>query len=387
MKTVRIEKVVYGGAGLARGEEGVVFVPGTLPGELVRIEVDGSEGGAKKGRLVEVLEPSPFRRGRQCEYEGVCGGCDWMHIVYSKQIEYKKEVFLDCLSRIGHISDPPCPEAIYAREHGYRLRAQLKLGPQGAGFYRRKSNQVVKIDRCPLLVDELNALLKDINSGKATVPAGVKSLKAVVGGNVASFPVIQGLTHGITELLVGEKRFLVNGDSFFQSNRYLLNRMGTWASPHVKGDYCLDLYGGTGFFSVMLAHRFGEGVLVESVASQVKRAEENFRLNGIGHFRAVVGDVERGAGLDALVRKRHPDCIIVDPPRPGLVRRAREWLAGVSPPTILYISCNPSTFSRDANFFVNKCGYTFHKCALFDLYPNTHHIESAAVFRKRFGDT
>lgn len=385
MKKVRIEKVVYGGAGLARGEEGVVFVPGSLPGELVRIEEDGSRGGAARGRLVEVMEPSPFRRVPRCEYEGICGGCDWLHIEYSKQLEYKREIFADCLSRIGRLSDPPCPEMIFSEEHGYRLRAQLKLGLEGAGFYRKKSNQVVRVDRCPLLVDELNALLNEINSGRAPFPQNVKSVKAVAGRRLATSPVIEGFTHDRTEVHVGDKKFLVNGDSFFQSNRFLLHRLGTWASPYVEGGYCLDLYGGTGFFSVMLADRFREGVLVESVASQVKRARENFRLNGTGNFRAVVGDVEKGIGLDALVAKKHPDCIIVDPPRPGLVRRAREWLSGVSPSTILYVSCNPSTFARDAHYFVNKCGYTFYRCALFDLYPNTHHLESAAVFRKRSG--
>ncbi|MFP4242213.1 MAG: class I SAM-dependent RNA methyltransferase [Chitinispirillaceae bacterium] len=380
---VRVEKVVYGGAGLARSDNGVVFVPDTLPGELVRIEDDGLRGGVARGRLLEVLEPSSFRRTPECGYAEDCGGCDWLFMDYPAQLRCKREMFLDGLSRIGRIDKLPSPQVISDREYGYRLRAQIKVSSRGAGFYRRKTNDVVRIDRCPLLVEELNTLLGKLNSGSVHIDSDVKSIRALAGRSVATSPVIPGLSHQCTEIQVGEKRFLVNGDSFFQANRYLLEKLGTWALPHIYGDYCLDLYGGTGFFSVMLADRFKKGVLVENVASQVKRAEENFRINGTGNFKALLGDVEKGRGMESLVRKRRPDCIIVDPPRPGLGRRVRQWLSEVLPSKILYISCNPSTFSRDAQFLTRKCGYSIDQCVLFDLYPNTHHLESAVVFSRQ----
>ncbi len=379
---VRIEKMVYGGAGLARGQNGVVFVQGSIPGELVRMEPDGFEGGVARGKLIELLESSSDRRDPPCAYFGVCGGCDLQFMEYEAQLSCKKEVFQDCLSRIGKIKHLPQTEVIADKEFGYRLRVQIKNDQNGAGFYKRKTNEIVAIRNCPLLVDNLNQLLFALNSRNADIPS-VTSIKAISGKRVvASSPVISGLTESETEIEVGKYRFSVQGDSFFQANRFLLEKLGLWAKPYLKGNFCLDLYGGTGFFSVMLSDLFEEVVLVENMADQVKAARENFHQNGLSHFRAVQADIERGSGLEAVPRKK-PDCVIVDPPRPGLGRKARTWLAGLAPDYLLYISCNPSTFARDAQFFIKECGYEITNCAIFDLYPNTHHLESAVIFHRK----
>ncbi|MDR2578007.1 MAG: methyltransferase [Chitinispirillales bacterium] len=384
MNIVKIEKLVFGGYGLGRGENGVVLIPGVAPGEVVEYEGDGSQGGAAVGRVLRVVDKSPKRRDAPCVYAGECGGCGWLHLSYDEQVRCKKEIFLDCIDRIGKFERPDDIENFTADEFGYRMRAQVKVDHQNrrAGFYRRKSNDVVRIDKCPLLVDEINDVLMKLNSGMACrVPDNFKAVKLLAGKNIASYPRIDGLTGGDTEIDVAGVKFLADGGSFFQSNRFLLETLGRWGSGFVDGGYCLDLYGGVGFFSLMLADNFDDVVLVENVAAQVKAAKRNFAVNGKNHLKAVQADVERGNGLAGLTKTRRPDCVIVDPPRPGLVKDTRKWLIDTAPAIILYVSCNPSTFARDAGALI-RCGYELRRWALFDLYPNTHHIESAGIFCK-----
>jgi len=385
MNAVRIEKLVFGGYGLGRDDGGVVLIPGTASGELVEYADDGSKGGTRVGRAVEIIEPSPYRRDAPCVYAGTCGGCDWIHLYYSEQVRCKKEIFLDCADRIGKFERPDDIDVFTANEFGYRMRAQIKIdSPRGsAGFFRRKSNDVVRVDSCPLLTDEINGVLTELNSGAARRVGGdVKNIMVLAGKNTASRPVISGLTRADTEIDAGGIKFLADGGSFFQSNKFLLETLGGWARGFIRGKHFLDLYGGIGFFSLFMADNFESGVLAENVAAQVRAAEQNFAANGKSHLTGTVIDVERVADLDKLAKSTRPDCVIVDPPRPGLVKNVRKWLTDTAPPAILYVSCNPSTFARDAGALVGG-GYKLERWALFDLYPNTHHMESAAVFRRR----
>ncbi|MDR2729219.1 MAG: hypothetical protein LBB56_08795 [Chitinispirillales bacterium] len=383
LKTVKIEKMVYGGCGLGRSENGVILIQGVIPGELVEYEPRGTRGGVQEGELFRVLEESPLRRNPPCEHAGVCGGCDWLYMKYDEQIRRKKEVFEDCISRIGKIKYHTDIEIFTANEFGYRIRAQIKIDRQNgrAGFYRKKTNNVVKINRCPLLADEINTLLTKLNSGTAALPPDTSSIKVLSGEKIASCPALHGLTDKQTVINVGSRKFLASGGSFFQANKFLIETLGNWARPFIGGGVCMDLYGGIGFFSLMFADIFSGGVLVENDAKQVSDANENFKLNRINHFCAAAGDAEKPHCLNKLIKER-PHCIIADPPRPGLVKTVRKWLVETAPPVILYVSCNQSTFARGAFASVNG-GYSIANMALFDLYPNTHHIESAAVFVKR----
>jgi len=383
--TLRIEKLVFGGYGLGRDGSGVVLIPGVAAGEVVEFEEDGVKGGARIGRVVRIVEPSPHRREPPCPYAGECGGCDWLYLSYDEQVRCKRDILIDCLTRIGKIDFPHDIEVLTADEFGYRIRAQVKVdyGNKVAGFFRKRTNDVVRVDRCPLLDERLNGVLAGLNERagveRSRDAVGVRNVKILVGDRAASSPVINGLTDATTEINVSGIKFVADGGSFFQSNGFLLERLGHWANGLLGGGFCLDLYGGIGFFSLMSADDFEEIVLVENVVKQVSAAERNFSINAKKHIRAVLADVERVGSLRELTSKRRPDCVIVDPPRPGLVKAMRKWLIDTAPNYILYVSCNPSTFARDAGALV-RGGYKLTKLALFDLYPNTHHIETAGVF-------
>ena len=380
--TVTIEKLVFGGMGLARTGGGIIFVSGVAPGETVTIEPCGKKGGQAVARPVEILNPSPDRREPPCPLAGVCGGCDWQHLAYAGQTKIKKEIFIECMQRLGRLKDLPLIEEVAAEEFGYRHRAQIKLDENGnAGFFARDTNDIVCIPRCPLLVDPLNALLNDFSEQQFVLPLSEKNFMVIAGdnGTIASSPKISGRTSKSVTISAGARTFEVQGGSFFQGNRPLLLKLGTWAAPYVQGDRCVDLYGGSGFFSVMLADRFKRGLLIESIDAHVAEAHENYKRNGLPHFESKKGMAE---DLIALAGPEPVDCLIVDPPRTGMTKKVLEGIVKLGPRTIMYVSCDAATQARDAGYLVNTAGYSISRAVVFDLYPNTHHIESILLLTK-----
>ena len=379
-----IEKMVYGGYGLARTEEGVVLVENVLPGEVVKADIIDKKGGVSFGFPVEFIEVSPHRIKPRCKYVGECGGCDWQHIDYTQQLIYKRDIFMESLTRIGKIKDIPEIEILSSPEWEYRIRAQLKVDgdKRRIGFFRRKTTEVISIDNCPLLDPQINVLLKNQEEIISSLMKNVVQLKVIAGINnsITSMPQITGFTQSEAMINVGKDTFIVTGNSFFQGNRFLLERLGTWAKPSVSGKFFIDMYGGLGFFSIMLGKNFSGGVLIENRKQQVEQAGKNFANNSMDHITSTAVSAE------AFFKKHshsflRPDLIIVDPPRPGLTRKVWEGIRDLKPRALLYVSCNPSTQARDAGFFINKCGYSIERAALFDLYPQTHHIESVLLLR------
>lgn len=233
------------------------------------------------------------------------------------------------------------------------------------------------IEHCPLLCDQINGLLKTISGKPEYISGG--NLKVISGDDgLTSDPLLPSITKSVASIRVGDFRFEVNGGSFFQSNRFLLEQLGNWAKPLVGGDFCVDLFGGTGFFSIMLSNNFKRGLLIESVDAQVQMANKNYASNGIFSFTAQHCSAEQ---VQSAIPVK-PDLLIIDPPRPGLTKKAREGVKMVGAEKILYVSCNPSTQARDICFLTKQCGYAIEKMALFDLYPNTHHLETAILLGK-----
>jgi 23S rRNA (uracil1939-C5)-methyltransferase len=392
---LKVEKMVHGGFGLCRTDNGVVFVSDGLPGETVRAVVERPVGGQAHASALEILVPSPFRRKPACPLAGICGGCDWLHIEYKAQVTMKLEIFRECLKRIGKIDDAPEITVCESPEFEYRRRVQFKVDQlrNTAGFFRRKSSEVVAIAHCPILFGELNNLLAHLPSCMAALPKGIAQLKAICGTGakiaanssifpaVASSPVLPGCTVPTTEIETQGRRFVVDGESFFQSNRFLCGTMGQWAADLLEGETLWDLFGGSGFFSVFLGKRFGKGVLVDNEQCHIAAARKNLQANGIAGITTEATTAAQFLCASAQAKDR-PECIVVDPPREGLQKNVRELLAAVAPSTLLYVSCDPATQARDAGFLIKKCGYAIDKAALFDCYPQTHHLETMLLLRR-----
>ncbi|MBD3317617.1 MAG: hypothetical protein GF344_17650 [Chitinivibrionales bacterium] len=159
-----------------------------------------------------------------------------------------------------------------------------------------------------------------------------------------------------------------------------MEHLVTWVSSRLRGKCFLDVYGGTGLFSIALHDRFESGTLIEVAKPLIARAQENFVRNNIRNIDAVHTSAEQF--LAARHSRDFVDCLVVDPPRPGLTRKVRESIRALAPPTLLYVSCNPATQARDVGFFADKCGFKIERGALFDFYPQTHHLESVLLLRR-----
>jgi 23S rRNA (uracil1939-C5)-methyltransferase len=379
----KIEKIVYGGYGLARTNQGVALVADSITDELIEIEIIGKKGGNAIAKPIQILEPSPFRREPPCQYAAYCGGCDWQHIAYEQQLETKRAIFIECLTRLGKLTDLPPIEVYPSPEWRYRMRAQINANREKniLGFFKKNSHEIVPIQSCMLLDRRLDYALFDQKKILSALKPTIRQIFLVSGsdGAVASSPTIPEYSRKSTTIEVDKFIFHVDGDSFFQANKFLHHQLGQWASLFIEGKYAIDLYGGVGFFAIMLGDCFERGLLVDSDQALVAKAEKNLKANGFSRWSARHSVAERFFN-ESIDDCEDVDCLIVDPPRAGLSDTVRQGIFKFKPLKILYISCNPSTQARDAGFLVKRCGYQLTHAAVFDCYPQTSHIETGLLF-------
>jgi 23S rRNA (uracil1939-C5)-methyltransferase len=354
---VTIEKLVYGGAGLARTDQGVIFVPRTAPGDVVEVELLARKSDYANARMTALLEASPDRQVPVCPNYETAGCCHWGHLQYPRQLEIKEAILRETLQRTGRIVWEGPISVISGPDLHYRLRATFHVVNGKLGFVEEGSHRVVPIVECSSLAPELNAIL-----AKGETYA-VREL------NVVAWPRVE----------VGEFAFELHPDAFFQSNRFLLKPFMDAVVQAVGGaPRVLDLFCGSGFFTIPLGKTSGQVLGVESNRISVKQAKVNASLNEVKNVEFFEGDVE-----ETLKRSKDlkPDVVVLNPPRTGAGREVAGLVAGLNARKIVYVSCNPSTFAREAAAMMGK-GYALESVTMVDQFPNTYHIEMVAVLGK-----
>lgn len=422
---VTIEKLIYGGEGLARlpaderGNGKAFFVPFVLAGEQVDASVTEQKPGFARGKLERIIGKSHRRREPPCPYFQRCGGCHYQHTDYAHQLEIKAEILRETLRRFAKL-ELPCELSVHASpEWNYRNRTRLKIetAPEFAvGYYRFRSHQLFPVDHCPISsplinraiaalwqagrVSQTHAALREIEffadhndsallveahcapgTPRADVASIAKSLNLMseVRG-VAVFEQVAG-RHVVEPAKVGELGdtrlqyqttagpYRVSAGSFFQVNRFLLDELTAAVCTAASGTLALDLYAGAGFFSKVLGRSFPQVIAVE--ASQT--AHDDLRHNCGPEVKAVLATTEQY--LSQVSSELRPDLVVADPPRGGLGENVVRGLARIKAPRIVYVSCDPSTLARDLRRLVAD-GYRIGQAHLFDMFPQTYHIES-----------
>ena len=425
-----IEKLVYGGDGLAHADGNTVFVPYVLPGEEVRAAEKTKKKKVVWAKLLEVTKASKERIKAPCPHFQTCGGCHYQHIEAGEQVQLKKEILRETLSRLAGISWGGEIQEHTAEPFGYRNRAQwaVKSGmPRALGYFLPESSFIVPIDECPVLsprLAETFARLQEMARSGA-LPAGILEIEAFADSadekialNVAfeQFPkpaaalaaTLREAVPQVESLLLLDKKkdkfeltgpgyllheaggfkFRVSHLSFFQVNRFLIDDLLKTVTAVAKGLLALDMYAGVGFFTLPLARTFERVVSVDANLAATRDLYANAEAAGV----AVTSHNEHAEDFLKKTNEK-PEFVVLDPPRAGLGAETAAKLAELGAEEIAYLSCDPSTLARDLAVLTNSprkpkeilapgVRYELSEMHLFDLFPQTYHIETLVRLRK-----
>ena len=415
-----IERPVAGGRMLARHDGAVVLVAGAIPGERVHARVTQASRRVVLADVVDVLEASPDRRTPQCDLS--CGGMLYAHISCARQRSLKAEVIVDAFRRLGHLTLDVAPDVAASPERHYRLRARLHVRQRRAGFFHEGTHTLcdavatsqlredshAAIDAVLGAVDDRLAdvqsvvIAENVTAAERVVHldprpgarlddaridlrplAGVSGVTTTSeGGRVATLAGAPHVSDTASDLFHGappvssDTTWTRGATAFFQGNRYLTGPLAAHVL-HAVGDAgrVVDLYAGVGLFAVTVAAHGAHVVAIEGDRAAAGDLTRNARTFG-DRFVVELQSVEQAV---SRTERETPDVVIADPPRTGMSADALGGLAAWRSPRIVYVSCDPPTLARDAAR-LREAGYALHAIDAFDLFPNTPHVETVAVF-------
>ena len=380
---VVIERILPGGMGLAHAEGKTVFVSLTAPGDRVRVRVEREQGNVLFASIEEILVPSPLRIEPPCPYFGRCGGCDFQQLRYEAQLAAKAEIIRDCLHRIARLEK--VPEIVVTpspHDWRYRMRAtwQIDEEQQAIGYYERGSRRVCDVADCAVLQPELQAKLEAVRATEwFEFSPGLKHLDVVAGENGISFaPEFAGFETRELSLTVSGEVYRYNAETFFQINPSLLGPLLDFALAGASGESAIDLYSGVGLFTLPLSRRFSKVVAVEANSAATRFARRNLQDAGLSNASVITDSVTDWfrSGPEAVA-----DFVLLDPPRAGAESAVIKGILDLHPAEISYVSCDPATLARDLRKLIAG-GYVIDSINAFDLFPQTHHVETVVRLRR-----
>lgn len=442
---IEIDDLAFDGKSVGKLDGKVVFCNGGLPGERVKVEIYRSKPRYSQAKVLEILRKGDDRIPAVCEHDHECGGCTWQDLNYEKQLYYKKNQVEQTLRRLGKLDSVVVHDVLRADSlFEYRNKMEFSFHTTDdsftLGLHRRgRWDEIFDLNRCHLcspaysdivrwmreFVKTKNIPVYDvathegfmrflmIREGKNTGQLMINVVTnygdlsyqdELVRGLTSQFPSIATIVHnqngqksniaageietiiygpGYIEEKIGDAVFRVRANSFFQTNTHQTERLYQTGFDQLtlSGDErVLDLYCGTGTIGILLAPRVKEVIGVELVPDAIVAARENAGLNGTANIEFIEGNVK-----DVIKRygeEAQPfDVIIVDPPRAGIHPKALKRVIELQPPQLLYISCNPATFARDAQT-LTEAGYDLPDVRPVDMFPHTMHIELVGLFRR-----
>ena len=427
---VSIESLAHDGRGVAHVDGKVIFIDEALPGEEVEFIYTESRKDYAEGKVVTLLSRADDRVDAQCPHYGVCGGCSFQHVESSAQIRIKQDLLAEQFKRIGKVAMPEPWQPLAGPHWGYRRKARMgvkyvaKKNRMLVGFRERRHPYLAEIESCivmhPIVGTKLLAL-GDMISG-LTIREKIPQIEVAIGDEqcVLSIRVLEppttadqermrafGREHNISLCLQSkgpdtitpldgepeviptyalsdlDLEFKFRPAMFtqvnYEINRQMINRVLETLNLN-ESDTVLDLFCGLGNFTLPMAKFAGSVVGIEGDQPLVNHAKENARHNDINNVEFYAADLSKDIS-DQPWAKRKYNKIMLDPSRAGaseILQHFKKW----RPEQIVYVSCNPSTLARDAGILVNELGYKLIKAGVMDMFPQTGHVESMALFEK-----
>ncbi len=413
-----IEKLVYGGDGLARlavdeqGRRKAAFVPFVIEGEEVEAGIREDGKSFARAELIQVTKPSPERVEPGCPYFQRCGGCHYQHISYAHQLEVKAGILRENLQRIAKIELPVELQVHAGEPWTYRNRVRLKVQSKSEfalGYFKFNSHDLLPVERCPISSPLINRAIAALWQVR---PSGVREIELFANAedsqllveiygdqpqngfaedlkrvlpevcDVVAFSSPAGAGHRSStaeaaslprsaELVYNTKlgSYRIAAGAFFQVNRYLTDELVDIVTSGQSGKTALDLYAGGGLFATVLSREFERVIAVESSPISYSDLRYNSPRN-VKAVRAMSAEY-----LQQVAGKLKPDLVVMDPPRAGLGESVVHRLVSLGAPRMIYVSCDPATLSRDLGGLL-KAGYRIGQAHLVDLFPQTYHMES-----------
>ena len=438
--TVAIRDLGVHGEGIGSVDGFTVFVPWALPGETVTVKITLLKKSYALGKLLSIEQESPFRTVPKCPVYENCGGCQLSHLTYEGQLDVKYRRVKDVIERIagesGDLVRPVLPAAHpFAYRNKMAVPAGLVKGKAALGCYRQGSHDIIPVSSCAIQKEENNRLLRfarrfiekygisvyDEKTRKGSlrhvlgrVGDGGKMMVVLVTaseplpeeerwieGIQKELPEVVSLWHNIQpkpgNTILGAKirhlwgretltaslcglRFEVSPYSFFQVHKEQAEILYEKALEYADlkgGETVIDAYCGTGTISLCLARKAKRVIGIEIVKPAIEDAKKNAKKNHMENTEFYAADA--GKLMPHLYRKGLvPDVIVMDPVRAGCSEEVLKAAAGMNPKRIVYVSCNPATFARDAKILKSE-GYEIKEIQPVDMFPQTMHVETVAL--------
>jgi 23S rRNA (uracil1939-C5)-methyltransferase len=362
-----------------------LFVSLAAPGDVLRVRIDRIRGKIAFASIVEILTPSPQRVEPPCPYFGICGGCDFQQLNYQAQLDAKLEIIRDCLRRIALIENPP-EIVMHEAPHQWRYRAranwQLDANEKKMGYFEAGSHRVCDVEVCAVLRPELEAALEDIRKQlrEGEINEVPRDIRAAAGNEGVSLaPPLGNYQTNDVSMTVGEEIYWFNADSFFQANPDLLKPLIDTALSGATGKSAVELYCGAGLFTVPLARSFERVIGVEVNNRATRFAARNLQQARLENAEIVTADVGRWISEHSRSFEA-TDFLLLDPPRTGAENVVIKGIIDLNASRIAYVSCDPATLARDLKKLL-AAGYKLQSLAAFDMFPQTHHVETIAQLR------
>jgi 23S rRNA (uracil1939-C5)-methyltransferase len=421
---VNITRLDFNGCGVGQYHNKPIFIEGTLVGESVSVKVIEQKNKYSRGKLLDVLTPSDNRVVAKCQHYLSCGGCDIQHIKPSAQLDFKQQKITELFARNGYISLLPWQEPVISEPWHYRRKARIgvqydKAGQVTVGFRQRGSNQLINIKNCVVLVEPLNKIfvplkkllaklsgknaighIEVISTDKLTVI--VRQLEKItdqdkqnwrvfsdnfsceilMDNGKAVTPLFDNTITPLTYDLEDNININFSSEHFIQVNHDVNKKMIAQALSWLnlnKQDSVLDLFCGLGNFSLPIAKKVAQVIGIEGVDEMVIKARENAQLNGLTNCEFYQADLNSNWQNEKWSKNKYTK-LLLDPARAGAYQ-ALEQLVSFNIPTVLYVSCDPTTLAKDSELLLAN-GYRIEKISLMDMFSQTKHIETMVLFVK-----
>ena len=425
-----VDSLSHDGRGVAHVDGKAVFIDGALPGETVRYVEGRRRRSYSNGQLLEIISASPDRVDPPCEYFGICGGCVMQHLARDAQLKAKQQVLLDSFVHIANIHPEEIIPPIYGSPWDYRRKARLgvrhvpKKGGILVGFRERHKSYITALSECKVLTESVSKLLPDLQRlvASLSIKERIPQIEVAEGDNATAlvFRHLEAFSESDLKLLTefaqqhsiqlqlqpdnlqsihslspeqvdelyyeliqyGIKIYFRSTD-FIQVNADINQRMVAKAVELLdlnSSDCVLDLFCGVGNFSLAMARHASEVIGVEGDGQLVEQADINANRNCIKNCKFFPADLyAEDDNLFANVPLPKIDKVLIDPPRTGAIEVINR-IPELNPRRMVYVSCNPATLARDSAIMVKHLGYRLIAAGIIDMFPNTAHVESIALF-------